>query len=96
MSDVLTHVVDDLVRASAEREEYMLYGAWRAGYDYVHVHNPTAPMHTDGGGEYVTVSRKLIPSNAPKPHRPAGYVYAFTYDLTDLSVGEVRAVMDGD
>ena len=89
--DVLQEATTRVAEAFAERLEYELRGAWRAGYDYVHVYG-------DGPGdirsvelnEQFSVTQYILPSNQKQPPRPQTREYRYTYDLTSVSDAEIR------
>lgn len=94
MADWVTGV-DDLLRQGAEgsvdRLEQHLIGAWYAGYDYVHVHEPvTAQSETGGDGTVVE------PSNDAEPSPPEGYSHRHTYDIASVDERAIRLILEGD
>lgn len=96
----ITGVLEDVHHGIAERREYEIRGAWRAGYRYVHVYRPS---HWDG----VPLARRelsevasvpldyLEPSDDPTPRGGPGR-YAYTYDLDSVPDDVLRAAIRGE
>jgi hypothetical protein len=88
---IVTDAAHEMMLGLAERMEYELRAAWRAGYDYVHVYG-------DGPGdirsveldEQFSVTQYILPSNQKQPPRPQTREYRYTYDLTSVSDAEIR------
>lgn len=85
-------LVDDAVQSAvesiAERMEKELYGAWRAGYNYVHVYKSL-----DYNGlrrDAFTIGQLVLPSNTEQPPRPDTAAYQYTYDLTAVPEAALR------
>lgn len=87
----LSDLREELLRAIAERKDYALRGAWRAGYDYVHVYQPIAPgaLAREPLDEFTVQADILWPSNVEEPPGGIGN-YLYTYDLTAVSDAEIR------
>jgi len=84
-----------------ERLEYEILGAWRAGYDFLHVYEEdtlsTQPLGTvDMVEDALTFSQYVLPSNNEHPIRPDGVAYAYTYDLTSVPDHVMRAAARGE
>lgn len=93
--DLMLDSVDDATRRIAEREEYTLRGAWRAGYDYVHVYRPDTTPPLGRGGLTDTFSlptNVLDPTNDPEPNGHWGR-YLYTYDIGGVPDAEIRAAI---
>ena len=73
--------------------EYELRGAWRAGYDYVHVYDEPPTVDPD---QPFTIRQYALPSNGEQPPRPPELQYRYTYDLTSVSDAELRAAIRSD
>ena len=83
-SDAMETVMD----AVAERMEKELYGAWRAGFKYVHVY-----QMLDYGGlrlETFSVKQAVVPSHTENPPKHPSAQYLHTYDLTDVPAAALR------
>lgn len=80
-----TDIIDEIAKASVEQLEYEILGAWRAGYDYLHVcERPNT--HSFG------YKRRVKPSNREKPprtYRKRSWSVE-TYDLRWLFPQDVR------
>lgn len=88
MTDLLTQAA----RAHTERLEYEILGAWRAGYDYLHVYSGTDTLthYPDKdvsavGLQSFHIRTAVFPSYYERPpaHELDGYRYAETYILDD-------------
>lgn len=78
MSDTYTGVMERATRAMAERLDYELRGAWRAGYDYVHVYDePPSPPES---GTFA-LRRYVLPTDEERPPRPSSLIYRYTYNI---------------
>ena len=88
MSDVKREVLDSLIDAHLQELEYVLRGAWRMGYKYVHVYDPEPQPFTNE--TTFTIKSYYYESNTPAPARPRDKVYRFTYDLTAVSDEQMR------
>lgn len=80
-------VIKQTTREMAEQLDYELRGAWRAGYDYVHVYDEP-PSPPDSGT--FTLRQYVLPTNAEQPPNPVGPIYRYTYDIGSVSDGEIR------
>lgn len=90
--------IDDAVEALHERLEKELLGAWRAGYDYLHVYNDhgTEPLGREGLSERYTINQYVLPGHSERPVRPDSLAYAYTYDLSDVPFGVMRSALRGE
>jgi len=87
----VTDAVRSAVKAQTERLERELRGAWRAGYDYVHVYNPVAPGSVSSEPlEALTLKMVVHPSNRERPVLLDVYRYSYTYDLTNADDRRIR------
>lgn len=88
--NALTHAAE----AHFKREEYHVLGAWRAGYDYVHVFWPAPTL---APGEFSMPTPEYIPSNtAEHPRQASGLEAAVTYPLCEVDgAEEIRAAIRG-
>lgn len=92
-TDLQTNALTRATQAHAQREEYHVRGAWRAGYDYLHVFRSTA---TFTPGEFSMPSSEYRPSDtAEHDERAGGCLYAFTYALCETDDAEIRAAIRG-
>lgn len=79
------NVLQQAVQQYRERLEKELLGAWRAGYDYVHVYRvPQDPT------EMPTFSRYLFPTDSQHPPTVSDRIYCHTYDLSDISRADIE------
>lgn len=94
-ADVLNTRMQDAVDAHRERLEKELMGAWRAGYDYLHVYD-NMPAREDVGRGKFEITQGVIPSNREEPPKSRGCVYRYTYDLTSVPDHVLRAAARGE
>lgn len=91
MTDLLTTYTNHAARELNQRLEYELRGAWRAGYDYLHLYDGTQLSidpdsdGTDPPRQRFTIGWAVIPSTHPRPprHQVGNYRYSQTYLLDD-------------
>lgn len=95
MSEAVERAVGEL----AEHLEYELRGAWRAGYDYLHVYDepPGQTWGSDDFAEAFTLRQYVYPANdgVPRPD-PDDLIYRHSYDLTSVPDDVMRAAVRGD
>jgi hypothetical protein len=92
-ADELDSIASDVAIAHAERLEYELRGAWRAGYDYVHVYqeSPTPrPLASESLEGWSPPTRYVLPSDRQGRPDPNGLDYQHTYDLTSVPDGVLQ------
>ena len=82
----------DAIRKAAEAHtEYLekeLRGAWRAGYDYLHVYSkPKTSI------EELSLVTYVLPSNDAPP-RPPSLTYDVTYDLASVPDDVIRKMIE--
>lgn len=98
MDELVSDAVEETTNAVAERLDYHLRGAWRAGYEYVHIFHPVPElegvMNADRE-DYFTTTIGVLPSNLEKPPQPDGYRYQYSYDLSDVDDEAIRAALRG-
>jgi len=92
---IVTDAVRNATEAIQEQVEYELRAAWRIGYDYVHIYDPTPESGFDPS-ESFAIRQFVIPTNRHTPPRPDNAVYRCTYDLTEVSDEEIRRAIRGD
>ena len=91
MSDLITDAHEKVMKAIHERLEKELRGAWRAGYDYVHVYaEPPGKALAQPLDESVTFTQYILPTNQKIPPQPETRYYRYTYDLTSVSDKQIR------
>jgi len=73
-----TDLVEKLIDKWDEHLDYVIRGAWRAEYDYVHVYRPTVST-----GKYKFPMTKTTNQKIP-PDSPKDYFYAHTYLIEDM------------
>lgn len=96
--DLITEITDRLMERIAERREHDLRGAWRAGYDYVHVYRRPAPALGRpplAAGTMLSDPDARVPSNDP-PEADRYRDYKFSYDLTSVPDDVIRRAIRGD
>ena len=93
MSDALTDVVERMTRAYTERLEREILGAWRAGYDYLHVYRGE-PLPDSGRPMGHKISRYVLPTDEKHPPKPDRYVYEHTYCIGDTRDELMRQLTD--
>lgn len=92
MSDILTDTAQKISKEFAKRMEYEVRGAWRAGYDYLHVYDDMN-TRTYNGLEDFTICQYVYPSNSDKPIRPDKLRYAYSYDLNSVPDHVIREMI---
>jgi len=92
----LEHSVKSVVQAHAERMEYELQGAWRAGYDYLHVYREGGGLARQDLTEQVTLGQYVFPAHSEQPPKPPQLRYEYTYDLTSVPDHVIRAAVRGE
>lgn len=90
-SDIVTEAAESMAR----QMEYELRGAWRAGFDYVHVYDDASLGMADPA-ETVALTQYVLPSNRQEPPRPTDRIYRYTYDLGSVPDDAIRAAIRGD
>jgi len=90
--EVLTEAVEGAGRAFQERLEWELRGAWRAGYDWLHVYEPIQELARVAPGDF-SVTFRILPSHSKTRPSPDELRYLHSYDLRDVSAAEVRAAV---
>jgi hypothetical protein len=79
---ITTEASERVAQAMNERLEKEVIGAWRAGYEYLHVHHPIQTTNYEPISKF-TVRYKVLPSNQPAAD-PDG-TYSYSFDLSDLN-----------
>jgi len=93
MTDLLDGAMESLITEMHQQLERELLGAWRAGYDYVHVYSDTlttrgsTPPH-----KTFRLRQYVLPTNSERPPTPHGRQYAYTYDLRNVSAFTVEQI----
>jgi len=90
----LSNAVDDAAAAVAERMEKELHGAWRAGYDYLHVYREAGGLTTQELSEQVSITQYVLPSNNEHPIRPDELAYEYTYDIGCVPDHVIREMVE--
>lgn len=85
--ELLDDVQRRVTNAHAERLDYHLRGAWRAGYDYVHIYDPIPGA--------LGVTMYVYPSHEPSRPDPPDLRYRHTYDLTSVPDDVIRRAIAG-
>jgi len=82
---VISEMAEQAARATQEQLEKELIGAWRAGYDWLHLYKelPGAFVHKPLS-ESVTLTYRVLPTDSPRPPRPDELHYIRSYDLRDV------------
>lgn len=88
--------------AWSERLERELEGAWRAGFDYLHIYTDDEPALSIDKREpnsdpfAYTEMRYVFPTHYERPLRPDGVRYLYTYDLSSVPDHILRAAIRGE
>ena len=92
MNDIVSDIAKRLGEQATRRMEYELRGAWRAGYDYVHVYHAPSGISSPGGLARFRFRGPLaLPSQSTDHANSIGeYEYAYTWDLTNGSAAKIR------
>jgi hypothetical protein len=93
--DPIESSVSELTAAHYDRLETELFGAWRAGYDYLHVWT-TIQKKPAGRLDPFYVSEVFLPSNVPDPECPPTATPRETYDLSAIPDHVMRAAWRDD
>ena len=100
-ADAGTHMptaetLEQTQQAIADRLEKELRGAWRAGYDYLHVYGPR--LGEFNRDEIFMIRQGVIPSDREHPpvRSTEDWVYSYTYDLTSVPDGLLRQAIRGE
>jgi len=82
-------------KAMRERMEQELHGAWRAGYNYLHVYDPVEPVGRADTTQFA-VRQYVFPAYSEHPPEPDGVRYRYTYDIKSTPDAAIQAaVSDG-
>jgi hypothetical protein len=91
---ITTDAAERMSRRVAERMDKELRGAWRAGYDYLHVYDA---LDCNGlRSDSFTIKQYILPSNVEQPPRPDFAAYQHTYILDDDVMREAIARIPAD
>lgn len=83
LGDIFDTAAEKAAEAMAERMEYELRGAWRAGYDRLDVYDEIYGM--GGFDPDLTITQYVHPAHEGDPRpSPDGLVYRHSYDLTSV------------
>lgn len=96
--DIAGNATERLSQQYAERMDKELHGAWRAGYDYLHVYQEpqTHSLARESLTESFTMSHYVLPSNNDHPTTPDNLQYSYTYDIGSVPDHVIRAAIRGD
>lgn len=94
--DLLTDAAKTATGKIMEQMEYELRGAWRAGFDYVHVYDKMGTLARSEMGEQFSLSQYVLPANHHRPPDPPGLTYRYTYDLTAVPDETIRRAIRGE
>jgi len=93
-------VVSDAVDAWHERLEKELFGAWRAGYEYLHIYRdaPQPLGQRSLADTSVLGGRYVVPSHSHRPllRDERDFQYEHTYNLTEIPDHIMRAAWNDD
>ena len=97
MSNGANVAVAEAMQVLQAEMEQEIRGAWRAGYDYLHVFEKN-PLY-DGvnrNDPTVTLTRYTYPSNSDNPTalEHDGIVYCYSYDFDSIPDHVIRAMLD--
>lgn len=96
--DIAGNLTERLSQQYAERRDRELHGAWRAGYDYLHVYQEPAThsLAREPLAESFTMSHYVLPSNNQHPTTPDSLEYHHTYDIGSVPDHVIRAAVRGE
>jgi hypothetical protein len=86
---IRTGALQSAIDEMNERMEREVLGAWRAGYEYLHVYNPVVSAY-DSDDPHL-FSQYVLPSNRPPLEDVGDVRYAYSFELGDVDAAEVRA-----
>lgn len=89
-TELETDALEELLDQHAQWLEYELRGAWRAGYEYVHLYRETAAETIQSGRDQFTVKQAVWPTDREEPTQIDGYQYETTYLVGELDPETVR------
>jgi len=93
VSELVTDALNTALRAYTARLDREVHGAWRAGYDYLHVY---MAKRTWEPGEFEFPALLIEPAHKNMRRLDLeGYRYLHSYDLRDVETGQLREVLDG-
>jgi len=95
MSDTFSNLIDDAAASMNEQIEKEVRGAWRAGYDYVHVYgdHPQKSLARGDLSETFTMTMYVLPTNQEQPPRPDTRQYRYTFDLDSVPDDVIREMI---
>lgn len=85
--------MENAVRETQQEMEREIHGAWRAGYNYVHVYRPIVNLARADPTEQFTLTQYTLPSNYPPIH-PDGLQYEYSFDLSSVPDDVVREMIE--
>jgi hypothetical protein len=89
----LDNAITAAVESMSEQLEKELRGAWRAGYDYLHVYEPVQPLARQEIAGGLSLMNFTLPSHHRHPPRPDGTSYLHTYDIGSVPDTVIRATI---
>lgn len=89
---MMDDTIQDAITEMSAQMDYELRGAWRAGYNWLHVYDKPADRTIADTDERMLfrLSMYVHPSYQKEPPQPDDLVYRYSYELNDLSRELVR------
>lgn len=91
--DVLDDALASAIESMNEQMERELRGAWRAGYDYLHVYEPVQPLARQELTNTLSLKQFVLPTDYQHAPRPDGTRYLYTYDIGAVPDTVIRAAI---
>ena len=95
-ANILTEAAEQLAQATTKRLEYELLGAWRSGYNYLHIYEPSPGQVAHRPMGSIDVTQYVLPSNSKRRPDPTELRYVTTYDLTSTPDDVLLAASKGE
>lgn len=83
------------IEAYQRKLDRHLRGAWRAGYDYLHIYTEgqAYELSREVDASPFKMDTVVFPSNTKRRPNPDGYRYMHTYDIASADDDEIRRVV---
>ena len=83
--ELINQAMESAMEQFNEQLEKDLIGAWRAGYNYLHIYSePQTHSLGEHGVESFTMTQYTLPSYTKERPDPERLDYSYTYDLTSV------------
>lgn len=89
-----TEAIESAIGEMGRQLERELIGAWRAGYNYLHVYEPISKDPTRNLRERFTLTQYTFPSKARRRPSPPSLRYLYTYDIGSVPDGAIAEALE--